>query len=320
MNRFLKLAFIFLLLAFIALLLAQDRYNTALINSSYTALARGTVSEFESDYRVHKYYKDLAGSYEADLDRLQNKEVNLDSMWNLMGQMLQGWGAEEVLTYYQINPANAEFFTERKVAEFSPVAKASDQLDSVLTALIKNYYSIRREVSPTAGLNYFTGNLVIEKEGQARLWLCFQHYSEATASLLDIILDRKLYIDSIRSELQVISTASKAELLKGVSWPQNISWRFNHLRRPVKIHEDDLSYLMSKIRRAVPVKLPVLRNELAKLNSLFAGNGKFELYGKLYSLENISSAEFHSILKAILIHKHLTDQALVACYESPVEF
>ncbi len=319
MNRYLKLVFICLLLAFTALLLTQERYNSALINSSYTALSKGTVSAFESDYRIHKYYKDLAGYYEAELDRLQNKEVNLDSLWNSMGQTLQGGGADEVLTYYQINPANAKFFTERKVAEFSPVAKASDPLDSLLSNLTKNYYSYRWEVSNTAALNYFTGSLAIEKKDQARLWLCFQHYSEATASLLDIILERKLYIDSIRSELQMISTASKDELLKGVRWPQNISWRSNYLTRPVKIHENDLSYLMSRITRAEPVKLPVLRNELAKLNSLFAGNGKFELYGKLYSLDNVSSAEFHSILKAILIHKHLTDQALVACYESTVE-
>lgn len=319
MNRYLKLLFICLLLAFIALLLVQERYNSALINSSYTALAKGTVSAFESDYRIHKYYKDLAGYYEAELDGLQNKEINLDSMWNLMGQMLQGGGSDEVLPYYQINPANAKFFTERKVAEFSPVAKASDQLDSVLTTLIKNYYSDRREVSTTAALSYFTGSLAIKKEDQSRLWLCFQNYSEATWSLLDIILGRKLYIDSVRSELHMISTASKEELLKGVKWPQNISWRFHYLSRPVIIRESDLSYLMSRITRAEPVKLAVLRNELAKLNSLFVGNGKFELYGKLYSLENISSAEFHSILKATLIHKHLIDQALVACYESTVE-
>lgn len=319
MNRYLKLVFICLLLAFIALFLAQDRYISALINSSYTALAMGTVSAFESDYRVHKYYEDLAGYYEAELDRLQNKQVNLDSLWNLMDTMLQGGGSDEVLIYYQINPADAKFFTERKVAEFSPVAKASDQLDSLLTNLIKNYYSDRWEVRPTAALNYFTGSLAIEKEDQARLWLCFQRYSEATESLLDIVLDRKLYLDSVRSELQMISKASKDELLKGVRWPQNISWRFNYLTRPAKIHESDLSYLLSRIIRAEPVKLPVLRNELAKLNSLFAGNGKFELYGKLYSLDHVSSAEFHSILKAILIHKHLADHALVACYESTVE-
>jgi hypothetical protein len=324
MNNYLKVGFLFLLLAVNIFLTWLNRHNNALQRESFYRLTNGSVSNFKPKNRIHLFYKSAAGHYEAELNERTHKKANLDSMWNALHDALTKATSIEEATYYAVKWSDAKSPAEKAMAELTPVTRASDELDSIVSSLKQKYTSnfpTARVVNMDPAKNYFHKPINISKAHQAALWIKFQQYSESVSTLLEnSLLKRKVHLDSVWIELnRIAATSSSAQLAKGVPWPQSIPWNFLYLYKTNKISATDLHYLIPKIKPfAESGKLMKLRNEFARINALFAGTGKFQLYKKIYSLDNITASEFHSVLKAILITKDLTDDALISCYEESV--
>jgi hypothetical protein len=326
MRKHLKVGFILLLAAASIYLMWRSRQNKILLQDSFYQLTQGAPSEFNAKNPIRRFYKNLAGSYEAELDERHHKKIDIDSMWNALDNMLRGaTPLDNGITYYTVTWADAKGPTEKQIAEFASLAKASVELDSVISLLRGDGYRFAALGAGGTTLekakNYFYRPIKISKAQQEVVWKYFRQYRDSISRLLEnSLLKRKARLDSVWNELnEMAARATPSQLEKGVPWSSSKAWDFFYLSKPKNLSTPDLRYLLSKMRPLVEsASLKKLNNELASLNTLFGETGAFRMNNKIYALEGLPTAEFHSILKAILIQKDFADDALITCYEESV--
>ena len=323
MNIYLKGVFFLLLLATSIFLFWLSNRNEFLLQDSFYRLSTGEVSDFKPRNRIHEYYQGLERHYEAEENEQKHKKVNIDSMWNTLSAALDGETPVEVTKYHVIKWEDAKTPAEKEISEVTQIAKASDKLDSIIK-FVKTKYATgftgdRSAVTKELAGKYFSDQLKIEKDHQTALWQSFQQYSKSVSFLFEnSLVKRKELLDSVWMELNRIARSVKRG--QEQSWPAKVRWDFFYVAKPIGIDSAEVSYLISRTRPVVESNaLLKFKNESNRLNSLFAADGKFQLGKKIYSLDDVTQGELHSILKAILIYKDLTDDALISSYEESVK-